>query len=123
MDNPAQNAGSAPVRVAKFNISDAPLSKLYPEKTIELGDVIDRRSGGTISIGYARYKSGEANDWKVTYDEALVITKGNFTVVYDGEDYTAALGEVIYLKKDTTIFYRANTDVELVYVTYPHWRP
>ena len=106
----------------KFSIADAPLTRLYPEKPIELGDVIDRTSESTMTVGYGRYKSGESNEWTVTYDEALIITRGKFTVVNDGTEYTALPGEVIYLKNGTKVLYRADDDVELVYVTHPHWR-
>lgn len=114
-------AGTA-VTIKKFSIADAPLTRLYPEKPIELGDVIDRTSESTMTVGYGRYKSGESNEWTVTYDEALIITRGKFTVVNDGTEYTALPGEVIYLKNGTKVLYRADDDVELVYVTHPHWR-
>jgi ketosteroid isomerase-like protein len=34
----------------------------------------------SVSGGYARYAPGESNEWVVTYDEALIVTKGAITV-------------------------------------------
>lgn len=119
----AAAAASGPsVTIKKFGIADAPLTRLYPDKPIELGDVIDKSSDSTMTVGYGRYKSGESNEWTVSYDEALIITRGKFTVVNNGTEYTASPGEVIYLKTGTPVLYRADEDVELVYVTHPHWR-
>lgn len=50
-----------------------------------------------MTVGFARYRKGESNDWTVSYDEALVITKGAFTVQTDDGSTSARAGEVIYL--------------------------
>jgi ethanolamine utilization protein EutQ len=53
-----------------------------------------------MSVGFARYgKKGERNEWIVTYDEILVVTKGAFTVRSAGEAKTAKAGELIFLTK------------------------
>src|SRR5687767_3318302 len=86
-----------------------------------LADVIDASNSSSMSAGFARYAKGAQNDWIVTYDEVLVITKGVFSVVSEGTTTTAKAGEIIFLKKNTKLTYRADEDSELVYVSYPHW--
>lgn len=88
-----------------------------------LGDVIDPSNSNAMSVGFGRYMNkGEKNEWIVTYDEALIITKGALTVHSADGALTAKAGEVIWLTKDTKVTYEsAADDTELVYVTYPHW--
>jgi ethanolamine utilization protein EutQ len=76
-----------------------------------------------MSVGFARYAPGEANEWVVTYDEALIVTRGAYSVTSaDGRKTTAKAGELIFLSKGTKVVYSAEEDgAEVVYVTYPHW--
>jgi ethanolamine utilization protein EutQ len=91
------------------------------DQDLHLADAIDAGSGAAMTVGFARYAAGESNPWVMTYDEALVVTQGRFAVDVDGEATVASAGEVIYLRAGTELTYRAETDVELVYVSYPHW--
>ncbi|SHL48409.1 ethanolamine utilization protein EutQ [Pseudonocardia thermophila] len=88
---------------------------------LRLADAIGEADGAAMTVGFARYAAGEANDWTMSYDEALIVTKGRFAV--DGPEGTveAAAGEVIYLSAGTPLVYRAVEDSELVYVSHPHW--
>jgi ethanolamine utilization protein EutQ len=93
------------------------------DRKIFLSDVLDPSNSESMSVGFARYAPGESNEWVVTYDEALVVTKGSFTVAAeDGRETTARAGEVIFLRKGTAVVYSAKDEgAEVVYVTYPHW--
>ncbi|MDF2694169.1 MAG: hypothetical protein K0S65_2552 [Labilithrix sp.] len=86
-----------------------------------LADVLDETSASPMSVGFALYAAGASNDWTVSYDETLVITKGRFTVIANGRETTARAGEAIFLPKGTPLTYRADEATELVYVTFPHW--
>lgn len=91
------------------------------DQQILLGEVLGPDSGAAMSVGYARYGKGESNPWKVTYDEALIITTGVFTVRGPSGPVSARAGEVIYLRAGTEVVYAAEEDAAMVYVTYPHW--
>ena len=67
-----------------------------------------------MTVGFARYGAGESNPWTMSYDEALIVTSGRFTVESDGIDITAGPGEAIYLRDGTEVVYRADEDTELV---------
>jgi ethanolamine utilization protein EutQ len=88
-----------------------------------LGDVLDSSNSESMSVGFAHYAPGASNEWVVTYDEALVVTRGAFTVTSaDGIETTARAGEVIFLRAGTPVVYSAKEEgAEVVYVTYPHW--
>jgi ethanolamine utilization protein EutQ len=47
---------------------------------ILLADVLDASNSDSISVGFARYGKDESNERIVTYDEALIVTKGVLTV-------------------------------------------
>ena len=91
------------------------------EQQLQLADAIDQDSGAAMTVGFGRYAAGESNDWVMSYDEALVVTKGSFAVDSGGETTVAGPGEVIYLSPGTPVVYRAIEDSEVVYVSYPHW--
>lgn len=56
-----------------------------------------------MSVGFARYDKGATNEWMVTYDEALILTKGVFTVGFAGGAKTAKAGEIIFLPKGAKV--------------------
>lgn len=108
--------------VKHFTINDAKFYQ-YADREIFVGDVLDSSNSDTMSVGFYRNKKkGEKNEWVVSYDEALIVTKGALTIRYADGTKTAKAGEVIFLTKGTKIAYEAGEDdTEVVYVTYPHW--
>jgi ethanolamine utilization protein EutQ len=107
--------------VTRFT-SDDPTTWYQPDgRPVFIADVLDESNGETMSVGFARFDKGAANPWTVTYDEALVVTRGRLTVRSADGTETADAGEVIYLTKGTELVYEAEEDTEFVYVTYPHW--
>jgi ethanolamine utilization protein EutQ len=107
--------------VERYGAADVP--EWFRQRGVEMaiGDVVEAVHGGAMSVGFMRYAAGAENRWTLTYDEALVITKGRFTVDSDAGPRTAAVGEVIFLRAGTSVVYRAEEDSEAVYVTHPHW--
>lgn len=107
--------------VQHFTIADPKVWFRPGDQEIYLGDVLDAENSEHLGVGFARYAAGEHNDWTITYDEALIVTRGRFTVEYSGGAETAGPGEVLFLRAGTELTYRADEDSELVYVAYPHW--
>lgn len=91
------------------------------DRPIFLADVLDETTTSPMSVGFALYAAGASNDWTVTYDEVLVITRGAFSVIVDGRVTTARAGQALFLPKGTSLTYRAEERAELVYISYPHW--
>lgn len=85
---------------------------------IFLGDVLDDTNSTSMGTGFARYNKGASNDWIVTYDEALVVTKGIFSVQTADGTATARAREIIFLTKRIKLTYRAEEESELVYISY-----
>jgi ethanolamine utilization protein EutQ len=103
--------------------SDDPGLRWYRrgDQQLRLADAVDGSDGAAMTVGFARYAAGESNEWVMSYDEALVVTRGAFAVDSDGASTVAEAGEVIYLSPGTPVVYRAIEDSEVVYVSYPHW--
>lgn len=59
------------------------VSSWYQARGVKMaiGDVLDASNSESMSVGFARYAAGAENAWTVTYDEALVITRGVFSVI------------------------------------------
>ena len=114
--------GGARMSVRHFTAQDADWYQ-YGDRQIFVGDVLDSSNSEAISVGFYRNrKKGARNEWVVTYDEALIVTKGALTVRSAEGAETAKAGEVIFLSKGTRVAYEAaEDDTEVVYVTYPHW--
>ena len=108
--------------VRHFTSEDAKFYQ-YADRQIFVGDVLDASNSDTMSVGYYRNRNkGERNEWVVTYDEALIVTKGALTVRSADGTKTAKAGEILFLTRGTRIAYEAaEDDTEVVYVTYPHW--
>jgi hypothetical protein len=73
------------------------------DRPIFLADVLDHTSQSPMSVGFARYAAGASNDWTLSYDEVLVITKGEFSVLTGGKATTARAGEAIFLARGTPL--------------------
>jgi ethanolamine utilization protein EutQ len=108
--------------VRHFTAKDAEWYQ-YRDRQIFVGDVLDSSNSETMSVGFYRNRTkGDRNEWVVTYDEALIVTRGALTVCSAEGAKTAKAGEVIFLTKGTKVAYEAaEDDTEVVYVTYPHW--
>lgn len=108
--------------VRHFTADDAEWYQ-YSDRQIFVGDVLDSSNSETMSVGFYRNKiKGDRNEWVVTYDEALIVTRGALTIRSADGAKTAKPGEVIFLTKGTKVAYEATeNDTEVVYVTYPHW--
>ena len=73
------------------------------DQQLRLADAIDSDSEAAMTVGFGRYSAGESNDWVMSYDEALIVTKGSFAVDSGGESTVAGPGEVIYLSPGTPV--------------------
>lgn len=121
--NAQKNLESAATAEAVEHYTADNVSAWYQARGVKMaiGDVLDASNSESMSVGFARWAAGAENVWTLTYDETLVITKGVLSVVSGEGMRTAKAGEVIFLRRGTKVVYRAEEDVEVVYVTYPNW--
>lgn len=93
----------------------------YQQQGVEMvvGDALDVAGGAPMVVGFARYRKGATNEVMLPYDEALIITRGVFTVRRADGVATARAGEVIFHRAGAKVVYEADEDAELVYVCHP----
>jgi ethanolamine utilization protein EutQ len=109
---------TAPIR----HLTAENVATWYRQDDVEMvvGDAQDPASGAPLVIGFARYRKGAVNQIAtLPYDEALIITRGVFTVRRADGVATARAGEVIFHRAGATVVYQADEDAEMVYVCYP----
>ena len=112
------------LKVQKFTVADTPFERA-PEQDgdIFLGNVVDQRHGGPITVGYGRYAPDQSMVATLTHVEATMVLEGRLSVTTDAGTATAGPGEVVYMSKGETVTLRSHEDgAVIVYVTYPHWQ-
>ena len=112
------------MKVAKFTVADAPFERAPgQEGDVLLGNVVDEKDGGPITVGFGRYAPPQALADTVVADEAMLVARGRLTVRGGDVEVTADPGEVVYLPSGAAVAITAHEEgAEIVYVTYPHWK-
>lgn len=106
------------------HITTSTVGTWYRQEGAEMivGDALDDSTPAPMIIGFAHYRKGATNEVELPYDEALIITRGVFTVRRADGVATAKAGEVIFHRAGVKVVYQADEDAELVYVSYPALR-
>jgi len=68
------------------------------------------------AIGFTWAPAGSTSTFDFAYDEALIVTQGSCTIRSNDRSVTAGPGQVIYLPAGVPGSFRADEDLELVYV-------
>jgi len=113
------------MKVQKFAISDASLERSPgQDEEVYVGNLVDERHGGPITIGYGRYGSNQTLAETMAVDDVMIVLEGTVSVSTDDGTVTAGPGEIIYMPKGEKVTLRSHEEGALTaYVTYPHWRP
>jgi len=107
----------------------SPVDASFERSPGQNGDVftanlVDERHGGPLTIGYGRYGPGEGLLETMAVDDVMVVLEGRLTITTEGEQRTAAPGDIVYMPKGRTVEIRAQEQGALTaYVTWPHWKP
>ncbi|ANY07758.1 hypothetical protein [Pseudonocardia sp. HH130630-07] len=105
----------------KYTAEDASWMR-FADRRIFLGDVVDASNSTSMGVGLAHFGAGESMPWTPSYDEAVVVLDGEFTVERGAERVTAGPGEIIWLRPGPEVVYRAGPEpVTLAFATHPVW--
>jgi ethanolamine utilization protein EutQ (cupin superfamily) len=114
------------MKVRKFAIADASLER-SPGQTADVfvGNLVDERHGGPVTIGYGRYAPGQTLAETMAVDDVMIVLEGRLSVLTAaGAAVTAGPGEIIYMPRGEAVTIRSHEEGALTaYVTHPHWRP
>ena len=112
------------MKVRKFAIADASLERSPGQQAdVFVGNLVDERDGGPITIGYGRYAPGQTLAETMAVDDVMIVLEGRLSVTTDAGSVTAGPGEIVYMPKGETVTIRSHEEGALTaYVTHPHWR-
>lgn len=111
------------MKLQKFNIADAKLVKSPGQGAdIYVGNLVDERHGGPITIGYGRYAPNQTLTETMAVDDVMIVLQGHLVVSTSDGTVTAGPGEIVYMPKGTAVTITTEGETALTaYVTYPHW--
>ena len=111
------------MKVRKFSLSDAQLVKSPGQDAdISVGNLIDERHGGPVTIGYGRYAPGQSLTETMAVHDTMIVLEGRLSVSTGDGTVTAEPGDIVYMPKGEAV--TITTDGEgapTAYVTYPLW--
>lgn len=112
------------MKVRKFAISDASLERSPGQDgNIFVGNLVDQRHGGPITIGFGRYAPNQNLEETMSVDDVMIVLEGKLSVTSDGDTISAGPGEIVYMPKGEMVTIRSHEQGALTaYVTYPHWQ-
>ncbi len=111
------------MKVQKFNVSDANLVKSPGQDAdIFVGNLVDERHGGPVTIGYGRYAPHQTLTETMAVDDVMIVLQGSLAVSTGDGTVTAGPGEIVYMPKGSSVMITTEDEAALTaYVTYPHW--
>lgn len=113
------------MQVQKFSVTDASLERSPGQAAdIFVGNLVDERHGGPITVGYGRYGPHQSLAETMAVDDVMIVLQGRLNVATETETVVAGPGEIVYMPKGAAVTIRALDEGALTaYVTCPHWRP
>jgi ethanolamine utilization protein EutQ (cupin superfamily) len=111
------------MKVQKFSLTDAKLVKSRGQDAdIFVGNLIDERHGGPVTIGYGRYAPGQSLTETMAVHDTMIVLDGRLSVSTGNGIVTAGPGDIVYMPKGETVTITTEGEGALTaYVTYPHW--
>lgn len=108
--------------VRKFAPADASLQHSPGQQAdIYVGNLVDERDGGPLTIGYGRYAPGQSLTETVAVDDVMILLEGRLSVSTNAGTVTAGPGEIVYMPKGEEVTIRSHEEGALTAdVTYPH---
>lgn len=112
------------MEVRKFAITDVTLERSPGQNAdIFVGNLVDERDGGPITIGYGRYGPDQMLSETIAVDDVMIVLEGRVSVESEAGTLTAGPGEIVYLAKGNAVTIRSHeAGAVTAYVTYPHWQ-
>jgi ethanolamine utilization protein EutQ (cupin superfamily) len=111
------------MKVQKFSLSDAKLVKSPGQDAdIYVGNLVDQRHGGPVTIGYGRYAPSQSLTETMVVHDTMVVLEGRLCVSTDDGSVTAGPGDIVYMPRGEKVtITTAGEGALTAYVTYPHW--
>ncbi|CAM4008663.1 hypothetical protein GCM10009799_41290 [Nocardiopsis rhodophaea] len=94
----------------------------FGDAEVFIGDVLTEENSKSMGGGFACFLPEASMTWSPSYDEAIIVLAGKFTVDSKDSSATAGPGEMIWVEAGTSVTFRAGREkVWLAFATYPLW--
>lgn len=112
------------MKLRKFSLADATLERSPgQEGDVYVGNLVDERDGGPITIGYGRYAPDQNLAETMAVDDVMIVLGGRLTVSSEAGTVEAGAGDIVHMPKGASVTIRTGEEGAVTaYVTYPHWR-
>lgn len=94
----------------------------FQQQGVALKDIVTleeapRMGAGIMELDHTRF------EWTLTYDEYDVVLEGILEIEIDGRVVSGGPGDIIYIPKDSHIFFRSPGKARYAYFVYPaNWQ-
>ncbi|WP_276120965.1 ethanolamine utilization protein [Pararhizobium qamdonense] len=104
-------------------MSDAELVKSPGQDAdIFVGNLVDEKDGGPVTIGYGRYAPGQSLTETMAVHDTMIVLVGRLSVSTGDGTVTAGPGDIVYMPKGEAVTITTEGEgAPTAYVTYPHW--
>lgn len=111
------------MKVQKFSLADAKLERSPGQNAdIFVGNLIDEKDGGPVTIGYGRYAPDQSLTETMAVHDTMIVLEGRLSVSTRDGTVTAGQGDIVYMPKGEAVTITTEGEGALTaYVTYPHW--
>lgn len=111
------------MKIQKFSIVDANLVRSPGQDAdIFVGNLVDEKNGGPITIGYGRYAPHQSLTETMAVDDVMIVLEGRLAISTSAGTVMAGPGEIVYMPKGEAVTIATEGEGALTaYVTYPHW--
>jgi ethanolamine utilization protein EutQ (cupin superfamily) len=111
------------MEVRKFSASDANLVRSPGQDAdIFVGNLVDEKDGGPVSIGYGRYAANQTLIETMAVHDVMIVLQGRLSVSTGSITVTAGPGDIVYMPEGEAVTIATEGEGALTaYVTYPHW--
>ena len=111
------------MKVQRFSLSDTELVRSPGQDAdIFVGNLVDERHGGPVTIGYGRYAPNQSLTETMAVHDTMIVLEGRLSVSTAEGTVTAESGDIVHMPKGQSVtIATADEGALTAYVTYPHW--
>lgn len=100
--------------------ADAAYEALPGATGMELLRLLTDAGSTDLGGGFARFGTdGELANWTLKYDETFYVIHGEFSIEVEGTVEVGRSGDVLLIKRGTTVTYRGSAGTKVFFVLYP----
>lgn len=95
----------------------------FEQDGVKLKDIVTLEQSPRMGAGIMELENGTSFEWTLSYDEFDIVLQGVLEIEIDGRAISANPGDIIYIPKDSHIFFKTPDKARFAYFVYPaNWQ-